>query len=133
MAKKKISKRAENPRASGEREEEVGKRIRAHRLSAGMSQEMLAEALGVTFQQVQKYERGTNRVAVSRLMDIATALGRPTSDFIPSTKRSAKEDTLLSLLSTPEGQQLAELFVAIPSITVRRRVVKLVSAISQGE
>lgn len=59
----------------------VGKRIRLRRTLLGLSQEKLGEALGVTFQQIQKYERGTNRVGASRLYDIATALDVPISFF----------------------------------------------------
>ncbi|MCP1241544.1 helix-turn-helix domain-containing protein [Acetobacter lambici] len=66
----------------------VGKRIRLRRTLLGLSQEKLGEALGVTFQQIQKYERGTNRVGASRLYDIATALDVPISfffdDMLPS-------------------------------------------------
>jgi transcriptional regulator with XRE-family HTH domain len=59
----------------------IGKRIRARRLEIGMSQERLAELLGLTFQQVQKYEKGVNRVAASRLFDIAAALRAPLDYF----------------------------------------------------
>lgn len=59
----------------------LGERVRARRLSVGMSQERLAEALGITFQQVQKYEKGVNRIAASRLLYIATALDWPVAKF----------------------------------------------------
>lgn len=59
----------------------IGARVRARRLEIGMSQERLAELLGVTFQQVQKYEKGVNRIAASRLFDIAAALNLPVGAF----------------------------------------------------
>lgn len=62
-------------------DKKIGQRVRARRLEIGMSQERLAELLGVTFQQVQKYEKGTNRIAASRLFDISLALGKPVGDF----------------------------------------------------
>lgn len=68
----------------------VGKRIRLRRTLLGLSQEKLGEALGVTFQQIQKYERGTNRVGASRLYDIATALDVPISFFFDDMLSPAK-------------------------------------------
>ena len=61
-------------RAANAVDKKVGQRVRSRRLEIGMSQERLAELLGVTFQQVQKYEKGVNRIAVSRLLDIAKSL-----------------------------------------------------------
>ena len=72
----------------------VGKRIRLRRTLLGLSQEKLGEALGVTFQQIQKYERGTNRVGASRLYDIATALDVPISFFFDDMLSSAKPSAL---------------------------------------
>lgn len=65
---------------------QIGARVRACRLEQGVSQERLAEALGVTFQQVQKYEKGVNRIAASRLFDIAKALKLPIRRFLPDPK-----------------------------------------------
>lgn len=65
---------------------EIGQRIRAARLRIGMSQEKLGEALGITFQQVQKYEKGTNRCAGSRLASVAKALGVPASSLLGETE-----------------------------------------------
>lgn len=72
----------------------VGKRIRLRRTLLGLSQEKLGEALGVTFQQIQKYERGTNRVGASRLYDIATALDVPISFFFDDMLGAAKPTVL---------------------------------------
>ncbi|WP_158767392.1 helix-turn-helix domain-containing protein [Terricaulis silvestris] len=73
----------------------IGKRIRARRLAIAMTQERLAELLGLTFQQVQKYEKGVNRVAASRLFDIAAALNAPLDYFFegvtsPVTRRAKR-------------------------------------------
>lgn len=103
---------------------QLGERVRARRLEIGMSQERLADLLGVTFQQVQKYEKGVNRIAASRLFDIAAALETPVCDFFEglpgsfgkggSGPRPAGSDELLQLFST------------ISSSRVRRRIVDLV-------
>lgn len=63
---------------------EIGARIRAARTSRGISQECLAGGIGVTFQQIQKYERGANRVAASTLVSIAAALGCPVAELLPA-------------------------------------------------
>jgi transcriptional regulator with XRE-family HTH domain len=68
-------------RRSDKRDIEVGRRVRAFRLQKGLSQEKLADQLGVTFQQVQKYEKGTNRVAAGRLQRIAEILEVPITEF----------------------------------------------------
>lgn len=77
------------PRTADKLDTKIGAAVRACRLENGVSQEKLAEALGVTFQQVQKYERGVNRIAASRLYDIAKALRQPIKRFLPDPKVSA--------------------------------------------
>ena len=64
-------------RAANAIDRKIGQRVRSRRLEIGMSQERLAELLGITFQQVQKYEKGVNRIAASRLFDISAALQQP--------------------------------------------------------
>lgn len=68
-------------RSAGDVDRHIGERLRQRRLERDMSQEILAERLGITFQQVQKYERGVNRISASRLFDIATVLELPIADF----------------------------------------------------
>ncbi|MGE3141725.1 MAG: helix-turn-helix domain-containing protein [Hyphomonadaceae bacterium] len=117
----------------------LGQRVRTRRLEIGMSQEKLADLLGVTFQQVQKYEKGVNRIAASRLFDIASALGLPISAFFeglasargPGVAEEETEGFVHDVLATPEGLQLVSLFSAIENAKVRRRVVELVRAIVQ--
>lgn len=70
---------------------EIGSRIRAARMRAGMSQEKLSEALGVTFQQIQKYEKGVNRCSGSRLIAMAAALNVPASDLLGETEITTRE------------------------------------------
>ena len=79
--KKKSNGDIKNPRSSGKSDVELGKRIRLRRVELHISQSELAEKLGVTFQQVQKYEKGVNRVGASRLQQIATALDVPVTFF----------------------------------------------------
>jgi len=117
----------------------LGQRVRARRLEISMSQEKLADLLGVTFQQVQKYEKGINRIAASRLFDIAAALDVPISNFFDGlspmraqgVSENASESFVHDVLATPEGLQLVSLFAAIESPRVRKRVVELVRAIAE--
>jgi transcriptional regulator with XRE-family HTH domain len=94
--------------------------------------------LGVTFQQVQKYEKGINRIAASRLFDISAALDMPVSRFFEGlTGRAAggvvesSKDYIDDALATPEGAQLMSLFASIKSVKVRRRVLELVRALTE--
>ena len=121
-------------------ESHVGSRIRMRRKILGVSQEKLAESLGLTFQQVQKYERGANRVSASKLYQIAKALEAPILYFFEglpdptSDKHSAIDlgvDRIVSaLLMTPEGLELATLFPRIDEASVRRRLLELVRALA---
>jgi transcriptional regulator with XRE-family HTH domain len=122
----------------------VGLRIRMRRKELGISQERLAEALGLTFQQVQKYERAANRVSASKLWEIARALntsvayfydgvagagaGEVDADGPPAINNSAN-----AFLLTPEGVELAALFPKLPRDRVRRKVVELIRALADLE
>ena len=118
----------------------VGARIRLRRRMQGVSQEKLADALGLTFQQVQKYERGANRVSASKLYEIATALQAPVSYFFdgladPSTDeggatRPSEEQTVHAFLMTAEGLELAKLFPGLPRGRIRRRFLDLMRALA---
>jgi transcriptional regulator with XRE-family HTH domain len=112
---------------------EVGQRIRARRMAKGMSQTELGNMLGVTFQQVQKYEKGLNRVGAGRLVRVAEALDVPVSFFFGSTDANAgAEDTraILGFLDTSYALRLLRAFSRIPNATVQRAVVELVESIS---
>jgi len=121
----------------------VGARIRMRRKVLGVSQEKLAEELGLTFQQVQKYERGANRVSASKLYEIARALSSPVSYFFegltdPSVEgaRAAgdgAEQFMHDFLMTPEGLELAAAFPKIRRGRVRRRLLDLVRCMVDEE
>lgn len=106
----------------------VGQRIRLARAEAGRSQEWLAGQLGITFQQIQKYEKGTNRVGPSSLDPIAKALGKSVSWFFNEGAKSAaaerQNDILAQFLTAPHGMDLAKSFLAIKNnehrITIAR-------------
>ena len=114
----------------------VGAKIRLRRKMLGVSQTELADAVGLTFQQIQKYERGTNRVSASKLFDFARKLDVPISYFfddLPDTTtggdRPVLPNTLAQLGTTSEGLRLAELFQQVP-VAERRLVLKLVQALA---
>jgi len=111
----------------------VGRRIRMRRLLLGMNQQKLADALGLTFQQVQKYEAGANRVSASRLSAIADILGAPISHFfadLPSGKgeQSVEEQARYQRLQRPETIELVRLYYAIPDERAREQFLALVKA-----
>lgn len=117
----------------------VGNRVRMRRKILGLSQEKLGEKLGITFQQIQKYEKGTNRVGASRLQAMATALEVPVSFFFPDSTPGAdgtgmQEEGaafMMDFMSTAEGLELSRSFVRIRSSKLRRKVVELVRAMAE--
>jgi transcriptional regulator with XRE-family HTH domain len=121
----------------------VGSRVRMRRIMLGMSQEKLGEALGLTFQQVQKYEKGTNRVGASRLQQISEILQVPVSFLFeggPSGATSAggfSEGTSPSyvsdFLATSEGLALTRAFTRISDAKLRRSIVEMVEQIALRE
>lgn len=97
----------------------VGQRIRTFRKAAGMSQTELANQVGITFQQLQKYEKGTNRVGAGRLPHIAKALDVPVTSFFdvvaqPSNRRTQDHSSLDELMAAPRAHKLLEAFRRIP-------------------
>ncbi|WP_445502642.1 helix-turn-helix domain-containing protein [Microvirga sp. G4-2] len=120
-------------------DKEIGTRVRMRRISIGMSQEKLGEMLGLTFQQVQKYEKGMNRISVGRLVDIAKILGVDIHFFFNGIKSGktepgfAEEEAppyLVDVMSTPEGLQLIRTFTSIKSAKVRKSIVQLVTSLA---
>jgi len=125
-------------RAANAIDRKIGQRVRTRRLEIGMSQERLAELLGITFQQVQKYEKGVNRIAASRLFDISGALQQPVARFYEglSGGRAAgvaenRQNYIDDALATPEGTQLMSVFASIRSQRVRRKVLDLVRTLAE--
>jgi transcriptional regulator with XRE-family HTH domain len=117
----------------------VGSRIRMRRKILGLSQEKLGERLGITFQQIQKYEKGTNRVGASRLQAMSDALEVPVSYFFPDATNApdglAEEGAtfVMDFLSTSEGIDLTRAFTRIRDPKVRRKIVELVRSLADVE
>ena len=112
---------------------EVGRRVRDRRKELGLSQTKLAEALGITFQQVQKYEKGSNRVSASRLLRISEILHVPVAAFFGGEQPDGgKRDPLMDFLATRDGQDLNLAFAAIDDVETRKRIVAVVRAIAEG-
>jgi transcriptional regulator with XRE-family HTH domain len=127
----------------------VGGRVRMRRVMRGMSQEKLGEALGLTFQQVQKYEKGTNRIGASRLQQISRTLDVPPAFFFegaPSFEAIANSEPgqmgvaeasnapyVADFLSTAEGLHLNMAFARIHDPKIRKRIVDLVSSLAGEE
>lgn len=111
---------------------EVGQRIRARRVAKGMSQTELGTLLGVTFQQVQKYEKGINRIGAGRLVRVAKALDVPISFFVGTVDEDGPEDTqaILEFLDTSYSLRLLRAFSRIEDTGVQRSVLELVENIA---
>jgi transcriptional regulator with XRE-family HTH domain len=121
-------------RATSAMDHVLGKKLRTAREQAGLSQQGLAAKLGITFQQIQKYEKGANRIAASRLVSIAQALGQPVSFFLDDGKEAAAPRARAAdALTTPEQVSLATFFAAIQNAKVRRRVSDLLRAIIEAD
>ena len=122
----------------------VGSRVRMRRMMVGMSQEKLGDALGLTFQQVQKYEKGTNRIGASRLQQISHILQVPVAFFFEGAPdlpnggdhgfNGAPSPAYVSdFLATSDGLSLTKSFMRIKDAKLRRRIVDLVAQIAGEE
>jgi transcriptional regulator with XRE-family HTH domain len=131
-----IAKKAPNPT-----DKHVGARVRMRRMMLGMSQEKLGDALGLTFQQVQKYEKGANRIGASRLQAISHILQVPVSFFFDGAPNvpghisreagDAPSPAYVSdFLATSDGLALTKAFMGIKNPKLRRRIVDLVEQIA---
>ncbi|WOS65080.1 helix-turn-helix domain-containing protein [Sinorhizobium fredii] len=119
----------------------VGSRVRMRRLMVGMSQEKLADGLGITFQQVQKYEKGTNRIGASRLQAIADILGVHPSFFFHQDENAQSRETaadvhesheISSFVASKEGIALNRAFLKIADPVLRKKIIALVAAMAQS-
>lgn len=120
----------------------VGSRVRLRRMLLGMSQEKLGEKLGLTFQQVQKYEKGINRVGAGRLHELGRVLGVPVSFFfedapgvggaeaMPGFAETTNESYVNDFLGNRDGLELNKAFVRITDAKVRRAIVEMVRALA---
>jgi transcriptional regulator with XRE-family HTH domain len=121
----------------------VGSRVRMRRMMLGMTQEKLGAALDLTFQQVQKYEKGTNRIGASRLQQISHILQVPVSFFFEGApagggnpieiEEAMSPASLSEFLASADGLALTKAFMRIEDAKVRRRIVDLVEAIGERE
>ena len=116
----------------------VGRIVRQRRKALGVSQKALAGRLGVTFQQLQKYEQGDNRIGASRLMQLALALKMPVGRFFEGLDspvvlpEATAEKQARLFLKTAEGQELARTFPKIARPAMRRRILELVKSLNDG-
>ena len=117
----------------------VGSRVRMRRMMMGMSQEKLGDAIGLTFQQVQKYEKGTNRIGASRLQQISRTLQVPVSFFFegapmeaggPDEPDAPSPSFVSDFLASADGLALTRAFMQIKDSKLRRRIVELVEGIA---
>ncbi|MDP1872712.1 helix-turn-helix domain-containing protein [Phenylobacterium sp.] len=134
-----MTKDLDQDRAPNPVDRHVGLRIRLRRKELGVSQERLAESIGLTFQQVQKYERAANRVSASKLWEMARALKTSVAYFYEGlgdpTAGTGEDDegrdTVHDFLMTPEGMELATLFPRVRRAPVRRRLLDLVRTMAE--
>lgn len=112
----------------------VGERIRLRRRVIGVTQQQLGDRIGLTFQQVQKYERGMNRVSASKLVQIAAALETKASDLLGETPSGGDAFVeQLQLLSQPGAVELCQAYAAIGSARLRRSILALVTSLAVGD
>ncbi len=121
----------------------VGTRVRMRRMMLGMSQTALGDALGITFQQVQKYEKGTNRISASRLQQACDILQVPIAFFFEglpiapavtgSIETQLSTDQFTDFMATRDGLALAKAFMRIGNVQLRRRILHLVEEIKENQ
>lgn len=112
----------------------IGKRLRMLRLAKNMSQTDVADSLGITFQQIQKYENGANRIGAGRLQEIANLMGVSPAYFFedgPRVKSRSADPSLTDLLSNKDNLALVQAFDKIKNRTIRHQVVDFVEALAR--
>jgi transcriptional regulator with XRE-family HTH domain len=120
---------------------QVGNRVRIRRMLIGMSQERLGDLLGLTFQQVQKYEKGVNRIGAGRLFEVSRILNVPVDFFYEGLSGAAGQPgasenesaPVMEFVSSGEGLQLSLAFMKIKDAKVRKRVLDLVKSLAEEE
>mgnify|MGYP003431162503 CR=1 FL=1 len=135
-----------NSRRANPIDKHVGERVRMRRMLLGMSQERLGEQLGLTFQQVQKYEKGVNRIGAGRLFDLSHVLGVPIQFFYEDAptyqiegashggfaEKSPGETELVDFMATREGLELNKAFVRVTDARVRRSLIELIRSLADA-
>lgn len=129
-----LSRRGEGPNPI---DIHVGTRLRLRRTLLGLSQETLGEAVGITFQQLQKYERGANRISASRLFNLSQVLGVPVGFFFEDlssgdtpAKKSATSEIELEAMARRETLELVRAYYRISDPAIRKRAFDLVKALA---
>ncbi len=117
---------------TAEADKRVGACVRAARIKAGLSQSKLAGELGITFQQLQKYEKGKNRIAVSTLLLIAEALDLPVNSFFETVERQASDESDWQDLLTKDNIRLIRAYTQIGDIEVKRRILNLILTVTEA-
>jgi transcriptional regulator with XRE-family HTH domain len=130
--KKKSNGDIVNARSTVKHDHELGKRIRLRRVELGISQSELGKKLGLTFQQVQKYEKGVNRVGASRLQQVATALDVPVTFFFDGDGKSREVDSLL-FIDSAFSLRLLRAYASVKTQAVQRQFVSLIESIAASE
>jgi transcriptional regulator with XRE-family HTH domain len=136
LLEKRVRKKQANPI-----DIQVGNRVRIRRMLIGMSQERLGDLLGLTFQQVQKYEKGVNRIGAGRLYEVARILNVPINFFYEGVSEVTGQPGLgeadgapvMDFVSSGEGMQLSLAFMKIKDAKVRKRVLDLVKSLAEEE
>jgi transcriptional regulator with XRE-family HTH domain len=137
--RKKSNGGLKNPRSSGKHDVELGRRLRLRRVEQEMSQSELADKIGVTFQQVQKYEKGVNRVGAARLLQIAPALDVPITFFYDDDglgKRASdgkREVESLLFLDSSFSLRLLRAYASVKDQRIQRQFVSLIESIAANE
>lgn len=121
----------------------VGSRVRLRRMLVGLSQEKLGDSMGLTFQQIQKYEKGVNRIGASRLYKLSQVLdvpvqfffeGMPPEDTQPASGTGSNTEAFLyEFLNTREGLELNRAFIKVTDPALRRSVIDLVRSLGRSE
>ncbi len=136
-----------NPRKPNPIDVHVGGRVRLRRMLLGMSQEKLGECLGLTFQQVQKYEKGANRIGASRLFELARILGVNIQYFFeelsgqadganpgaPGFAENTGDDYIIEFLNSREGIELNRAYLRIADPKARRAILELVRSLGDSD
>jgi len=132
MKRAKVSDQAIRARRADSRDEEVGRRVRSRRLECRLSQTELADRIGVTFQQVQKYEKGVNRIGAGRLQRIAEALVVPITFFFDATPHAVGRgagdsvESAFGFMQTSGAVRIVKAFHKIKSRQARQLIVQMV-------
>ncbi|MGE0828819.1 MAG: helix-turn-helix domain-containing protein [Hyphomonadaceae bacterium] len=121
---------ARDSRRATDADRMIGAKIRARRIAARMSQDKLASAIGITFQQIQKYESGSNRVAAGVLLKIASALGVPIEALLPASDDISSDNDVTTLLKDAQTLAVVRAFARIQSAETKRLIVKLAETLA---